>query len=52
MDKNTVGYVEYKKDLTPKESHKLEIYNGCEKDYELDKDDLKTYKMEMEEYNG
>ena len=36
--KNAVDYVEPKKDLTPKESHKLEIYDGCEEDYELDED--------------
>lgn len=36
--KNAVGYVEPKKDLTPKESSKLEMYEGCEEDYELDED--------------
>lgn len=36
--KNAVDYVAPKKDLTPKESHKLEIYDGCEEDYELDED--------------
>lgn len=35
---NAVDYVAPKKDLTPKESHKLDIYDGCEEDYELDED--------------
>ena len=36
--KNAVGYVEPKKDLTPKKSSKLEMYKDYEEDYELDED--------------
>ena len=36
--KNAVDYVEPKKNLTPKESSKLEMYEGREEDYELDED--------------
>ena len=35
---NAVDYVAPKKDLTPKKSHKLEIYDGCEEDYKLEED--------------
>lgn len=35
---NAVDYAAPKKDLTPKKSHKLEIYDGCEEDYKLEED--------------